>query len=296
MNSARNITLPAELSQSQRRALLSLLADEDPAIYRTVREKLLSCGPPAAEWLRPHTMSNDPALRRRARQIVLHFDRQAADDHFLAFCLRHGEEFDLEQGAWLFAQTQYPLINVEAYQALLDGYANELRDRLRSTTESHEVLTNINQYLFTELAFVGNEENYYDPENSYLNRVMDRRTGNPINLCLVYILLARRLRLPVAGIGLPGHFICRYQATSGEIYLDPFNRGKALTKADCVQYLLNANCSLRDDYLAPVTPRRLLLRICSNLHQVYQRLEQAAEAMRLQRYLVALARPPSFNP
>jgi regulator of sirC expression with transglutaminase-like and TPR domain len=290
MDSAQNITLAAELSQSQRRALLSLLADEDPAIYRTVREKLLSCGPPAAEWLRPHTMSNDPALRRRARQIVLHFDRQAADDHFLAFCLRHGEEFDLEQGAWLFAQTQYPLINVEAYQALLDGYANELRDRLRATTESHKVLAVINQYLFTELAFVGNEENYYDPENSYLNRVMDRRTGNPINLCLVYILLARRLRLPVTGIGLPGHFICRYQSTSAEIYLDPFNRGKALTKAECVQYLLNANCSLRDDYLAPVTPRRLLLRICSNLHQVYQRLELAVEAMRLQRYLVALAR------
>jgi len=290
MDSARNITLPAELSQSQRRALLSLLADEDPVIYRTVREKLLSCGPPAAEWLRPHTMSSDPALRRRARQIVLHFDRQAADDHFLAFCLRHGEEFDLEQGAWLFAQTQYPLINVEAYQAQLDGYANELRDRLRFTADPHDVLTIINQYLFSELAYAGNEVNYYDPENSYLNRVMDRRTGNPINLCLLYILLARRLRLPVAGIGLPGHFICRYQSTSAEIYLDPFNRGKALTKADCVRYLLNANCSLRDDYLAPLTPRRLLLRICSNLHQVYQRLEQAVEAMRLQRYLVALAR------
>ncbi len=290
MDSARNITLPAELSQSQRGALLSLLADEDPAVYRTIREKILSCGPPAAEWLRPHTMSNDPALRRRARQIVLHFDRQAADDHFLAFCLRHGEELDLEQGAWLFAQTQYPLINVEAYQAMLDGYANELRDRLGSTAEPQDVLTIINQYLFTELAFTGNEENYYDPENSYLNRVMDRRTGNPINLCLLYIMLARRLRLPVAGIGLPGHFICRYQATAAEIYLDPFNHGKILTKAECVQYLLNANCSLRDDYLVPVTPRRMLLRVCSNLHQVYQRLEQAVEAMRLQRYLVALAR------
>src|SRR5664280_137766 len=173
MNSARNITLPAELSQSQRGALLSLLADEDPAVYRTIREKILSCGPPAADWLRPHTMSNDPALRRRARQIVLHFDRQAADDHFLAFCLRHGEEFNLEQSAWMFAQTQYPLINVEAYQALLDGYANELRDRLGSTAEPQNVLTIINQYLFTELAFTGNEENYYDPENSYLSRVMD---------------------------------------------------------------------------------------------------------------------------
>ena len=290
MNPGGTTALRTEISQSQRIALVSLLADEDPAIYRTIREKILSCGPPAAEWLRPHTMSNDPALRRRALQIVLHFDRQAADDHFLAFCLRHGEEFDLEQAAWLFAQTRYPLINVEAYKAVLDGYANELRTRLGSTAEPQAILTIINQYLFNDLGFAGNEENYYNPENSYLNCVLDRRTGNPINLCLVYLLLARRLRLPVAGIGLPGHFICRYQSSAGEIYLDPFHRGKLLTKADCVQYLANANCGLRDDYLAPVSPRRLLLRICSNLHQIYQRLEQAVEATRLQRYLVAIAR------
>jgi regulator of sirC expression with transglutaminase-like and TPR domain len=290
MNPVATTVLRQEISQSQRDALLSLLGDEDPLVFRTVREKILSCGPPAAEWLRPHTISNDPALRRRAQQIVLHFDRQAADDQFLAFCLRHGEEFDLEPGAWLFAQTQYPRINVEAYQAVLDGYANELRGRLGSTTEPQDILTIVNQYLFGELGFAGNGENYYDPDNSYLNRVIDQRTGNPINLCLMYILLARRLRLPVAGIGLPGHFICRYQSTAAEIYLDPFNRGRLLTKADCVQRLINANCSLRDDYLAPVSARRILLRICSNLHQVYQRLELAAETMRLQRYLVALAR------
>ncbi len=290
MSLASTIPSQKELSLRERLALVSLLADEDPDIYRTVREKLLSYGPLAAEWLRPHTRSDDPALRRRARQIVLHFERQAADDQFLAFCLRHGEEFNLEQGIWLLAQTQYPLINVEAYQAVLDGYANELRNRLISATEPKAILHLINQYLFGDLGFAGNEESYYDPENSYLNRVMDRRTGNPINLCVFYLLLARRLRLPVAGIGLPGHFICRYQSTAAEIYLDPFNRGRLLRKADCVQYLTNANCSLRDDHLAPVSARRLLLRVCSNLHQVYQRLEQAAEATRLQRYLVALAR------
>jgi regulator of sirC expression with transglutaminase-like and TPR domain len=290
MSSASGSLLAKELSQGERLALVSLLTDEDPAIYRTVRDKILSYGPPAADWLRPHTMSDDPALRRRAQQIVLHFERQASDDHFLAFCLRNGEELDLEQGAWMFAKTQYPLINVEAYQAVLEGYANELRDRLGSSAEPKEIIAILNQYLFTELGFVGNEADYYDPENSYLNRVMDRRTGNPINLCLVYILLARRLRLPVAGIGLPGHFLCRYQSTAAEIYLDPFNGGKSLTKADCIQYLANGNFSLRDDYLTPVSPRRLLLRICGNLHHIYQRLEQAGQTMRLQRYLVALGR------
>jgi len=290
MNAVGTIALPEELSESQRTALLKLLADEDPAVYRTVRTKILSCGPPAIEWLRPHTVSADPALRRRTQEIVLHFARQAADNGFLAFCLKHGEDCDLEQGSWLLAQTQYPHINIEAYQALLDTFAGDLRERLDFGADARQILTAMNRYLFRDLGFTGNEEKYYDPENSYLNSVIDRRTGNPINLCLVYILLARRLRLPVTGIGLPGHFICRYQSTATEIYIDAFNRGKFLTKADCVQYLTKGNYSLRDDYLAPVSPRRLLLRICGNLHQIYLHLEQAEDATRLQRYLIALAR------
>ena len=290
MKFAGTMTLAAELSESQRIALLKLLTDDDPAIYRSIRQKILSFGPPAAGWLRPHTASRDPALRRRAQEIVLRFDRQEADNRFLEFCLKHGEDCETEHGAWLLAQTQYPDINVEGYRALLDSFATDLRERFGRARDASQILATLNQYLFRELGFAGNEENYYDPENSYLNRVLDRRTGNPINLCLVYLLLARRLQLPVAGIGLPGHFICRYQSSAAELYIDPFNHGRLLTKADCVQYLLQGNFSVRDDYLAPVSPRRLLLRICANLHQIYLHLEQQEEATRLQRYLVALAR------
>jgi regulator of sirC expression with transglutaminase-like and TPR domain len=290
MSSAGSIVLPEKLSESRRAALLNLLADENPAIYQTVREKILSYGPQAAGWLRLHTLSSDAILRRRAQEIVLHFDRQAADNRFLGFCLKHGEELDLEQAAWLLAQTQYPEINLEAYAALLDSYAAELRERIDFNAEAKQTLAAINKYLFGELGFSGNDQNYYDPQNSYLNRVIDHRKGNPINLCLVYILLARRLRLPIAGIGLPGHFICRYQSTAAEIYIDAFNGGKLLSKADCVQYLVRGKHSLSDDYLAPVNPRRLLLRICGNLHQIYLRLELGEETTRVQRYLVALAR------
>jgi len=290
MNAVGAIALPETLSEGRRAALINLLADEDLAVYQTVREKIISYGPQAADWLRPHLLSNDPALRRRSQEIVVHFDRQAADNRFLAFCLKHGEEFDLEQGAWLLAQTRYPDINRDGYQALLDHFARELRERLAPETDPKDVLSALNHYLFVELGFSGNEENYYEPENSYLNRVIDRRTGNPINLCLIYILLARRLRLPVAGIGMPGHFVCRYQSTASELFIDPFNHGKFLTKAECVQYLVRGNYSIRDDYLAPVTPRRMLLRICGNLHQIYLHLELTEETTRLQRYLVALAR------
>jgi regulator of sirC expression with transglutaminase-like and TPR domain len=290
MNQIGGITLTDELSESQRTALLTLLADDDPVVYQTIRERVLSFGTNATTWLRPHTLSRDPVLRRHAQEIVRSLDRQTADNQFLAFCLKQGEAFDLEEGTWLLALTQYPDINVDGYRALLDSFASDVRERIANAVEPAKNLSVLNHYLFEELGFAGDDQNYYDPENSYLNRVVDRRLGNPINLCLVYLLVGRRLKLPMAGIGLPGHFICRYQSSSAEIYIDAFSKGKLLTKADCVQYLLKGNYSLRDDYLAPVSSRRILLRVCGNLQQIYVHLEQAEAATRLQRYMVALAR------
>ena len=290
MSAGALIALPEALSENQRAALLKLLVDEDPAIYHAVRDKIISHGPQVLSWLEPHRLSAEPNLRRRSQEIILHFGRIEADTRFLSFCLKHGEELDLEQGTWLLAQTHYPEINIAGYQALLDDFAGELRELIDPNSEPKEMLGAINDYLFRELGFCGNDKNYYEPENSYLNRVLDRRTGNPINLCLVYMLLARRLRLPIVGIGLPGHFICRHQSSAAEVFIDAFHGGKFMNKADCVQYLVTGNYSLRDDCLAPVSPRRMLLRICGNLHQIYLQLQRPEETTRLQRYLVALAR------
>src|SRR5262245_38310818 len=168
MNSAAAIALREELSESQREALLKLLSDDDTAIYQMVRQKIISCGPKAAAWLKPHLVSREPVLRRRVIEIVHQFERQAADNRFLAFCLKQGDELELEQGAWLLAQTRYPDINVEGYQALLDSYASDLKLRLDFNSPPKQLLTTINEYIFQELGYAGNNENYYDPENSYL--------------------------------------------------------------------------------------------------------------------------------
>jgi regulator of sirC expression with transglutaminase-like and TPR domain len=280
----------AGLSESQKAALINLLGDEDASVYHAVRGRIISSGQTATQWLRPHTLSSDPALRRRAQEIIQYFARQTADNRFVAFCLTEGTDLNLEQGAWLLAQTQYPEINAEAYQAIFDSYAGELLEQIDLRADATQILAGFNNYIFDVLRFKGNEENYYDPENSYLNRVVDRRTGNPINLCLVYLLLARRLRLPIAGIGLPGHFLCRFQTSSEEYFVDVFNRGKLWTKANCIQYLQYRNYTILDEYLAPVSSRQILSRICGNLQQIYQHLEMAEETKRLQRYLVALAK------
>jgi regulator of sirC expression with transglutaminase-like and TPR domain len=279
-----------KLDEKQRRALISLLADDDQNVYRTVRQKIVSYGPASVPWLREHTRSNDPALRRRAMEIVSHFARQDADDQLLAFCLNQGEEFDLEHSVLLLSRTQYPNINPEAYGALLDLFAGKLRDRLDLNGDPVLILKTINDYLFRELKFTGDEHNLYDPDNSYLNCVLDRRTGSMFSLSLVYLLLARRLRLPMTGIGLPGHFLCRYQSSRAEIYVDAFRGGRFLTKADCVKHVVQLRQRFDESCLAPVSSRRILMSICANLQQIYTQRKSAEQSDRLQRYLVALAK------
>ena len=278
--------LPAQ----QQQALIKLLSDEDQTVYEAVREKILSLGSDTQIWLKPCQISSDPTLRRHAQEIVRHFDRETADTRFMALCLQDEDKIDLEKGALLLARTQFPEINVTAYSALLDDLAGELREWLAMSDPAQRLLERVNEFIFGKLGFTGNMENYYDPENSFLNRVLDRRTGNPVSLCVTFVLIARRLGLPVSVVGLPGHSVCRYVSTSEEVYIDVFNLGKLLTRNDCIEHLNRCKHEVRDEYLQPMTARRILARMCGNLEQIYTEGNQPDDAARVQRYLFALTR------
>lgn len=278
-----------DLTAERRAALVNLLADEDPAVHRAVRAKILSYGQMACEWLHPYTLSEDPVLRHHAREIVQSLGRQSCDDRFLMFCLNSGEDLDLELGTGLLAQTHYPDVNVEGYSALYDDWAGELKGRLDLTWEPEKLLGELNQFLFEELGFKGIEQFANLPQASYLNCVVDGREGNPISLCAIYLFLSRRLCLPITGIGLPGHFLCRFQSTKAQIYLDIFRGGRFWTKADCIRHLVETCHGINEGFLSPTSPKRMLTRMCANLHQTYSQLEMHEEAQRIQRYLVALA-------
>jgi regulator of sirC expression with transglutaminase-like and TPR domain len=279
-----------EITEREKAALLTLLADDDPEVFEPVRARILSSGPGAIEWLKAHALSQDPVLRRRSQAIVRQFERHAADNDFVVFCLSGGQDMDLEKAVLLLSRTAYPDISMEGCGALLDHFAAELAPRLKPAMPANDVLTRFRSYLHQELGFVGNDDDYYDPDNSYFSRVLDRRTGNPISLCALYILIAKRLRLPIAGIGMPGHFLCRYQTSAVEVYLDAFKGGKLMTKADCLLYLTGAGYGMKEDFLSPVSPRKMLLRMCGNLNQIYARQSNSAEDMRLRRYMVALSK------
>jgi regulator of sirC expression with transglutaminase-like and TPR domain len=274
----------------ERSALVTLLGDDDPVVFAGVRKRIVSEGPSACGWLRPHALSGDPMVRRHAQAILQHFERVGADQQFLLFCLRAGEHADLESGALLLARTTHPEINLDAYRAVLDSIAEDLRPRFEAAENPEKRLALMSHYLFPELGFRANRTNLRDPRDSHLNRVLDRRIGNPTSLCLVYMLLAHRLDFPVAGIGLPGHFLCRHQSSVGNLYIDAFENGRVLTKPDCLQYLMRSGFGVDDRFLAPLTPRRMLMRLCGDLHQSYLEANAGGDAARVRSYLVALSR------
>jgi len=278
------------LSHGQRAALARLLADDDPEIFRHIHDAVVAQGSAARSWLEQYRLSDDPRTRRRMQAILTQLNADEADNAFLSFCLTQGERLDIEQGLFLLARTLYPDINPEGYRALLDGYAEEILYRVADLKAPQRTLGTINRLLFIQLGFRGNASDYYDPDNSYLNRVLDRRTGNPITLSAVYLCVCRRLGLPVVGIGLPGHFICRFQDAEHEIYVDPFNGGRFMTRTDCVHHLIRGNHNLTDDYLCPISPKRMLFRSVNNLHQIYQQRDNVRLSLRMRGYLLALAK------
>lgn len=277
------------LSEKQRLALISLLADDDPAIYRVVRSKLLDYGADAEAWLRHEVLSSDPKMRRRAKEILSHRARQRTHSAFIDYCSRQGEELDLEEATLLLASTQFPEINSVAYVALFDSWACELNGRLASPLLPEMRLERFNKFIFEDLGFRGHDNYGTDPESCYINTVVDKRRGNPIGLCAVYLFLARRAGLPVSGIGLPGHFICRHQTAHAETYIDCFRRGTLLAKSDCVKYLMQTGHGLLEGQLSPVSPKRILQRMCRNLVTTFGHLEKTEEAAKAQIYLEILS-------
>jgi regulator of sirC expression with transglutaminase-like and TPR domain len=186
---------------------------------------------------------------------------------------REDESIDLAAAALAIARTEYPELDITHYLSRLDGIASRVRSQLRSNPSSRETIALINRALFDEEGLRGNRDDYYDPRNSFLNDVLDRKLGIPITLSVIYLAVAARVGFPLAGTAMPGHFLLKhYDVLAGEIIIDPFNRGCILGQPDCQQRLneiYQGKIELKPEFLQPVTTRQVLTRILNNLRQIY---------------------------
>ena len=192
-------------------------------------------------------------------------------DRFASAITRPEEDLDLGLTALLVAGEEYPGLDVEEHLGRLDGFANEVLRKRTSEMPAPELARLVSRFLFEEQGFEGNANDYYNPDNSFFNRVLDTHTGIPITLSLLYLEVARRVGLRCSGVGMPGHFLVGLEG--GEVYLDPFHGGAVMDADDCrrlAEGLFGPRIAWRDSYLEPCTKYEFLFRMLNNLKVVYE--------------------------
>ena len=213
------------------------------------------------------------------------------DNGFLQLASLSDDRINLAHGALLIAKAAYPDLDESLYLARLDRLAADVKRDLTADIDAAAIIARINHILFDEEKFCGNREEYYDPDNSFLNRVLDRRTGIPITLCLIYIEVAGRLGLDVRGIGLPGHFIVALYHEAGKIFIDPFNRGEIRSVDDCLEIVrtyTNETGAPDPRWLQPIGRKELLARMLRNLKLIYARQDDDVMLFKMIHWILTL--------
>lgn len=209
---------------------------------------------------------------------------------------------DLASAALIIPHIEYPRLDAAPYLGLLDDMGRTARARLQALPAALELADRVavlNAYLFEELGFAGNRDHYEDPRNSFLNEVLDRRTGIPITLALVYIEVARRAGLRIDGVNFPGHFLLRCPASQGALHdphardliIDAFHGGALLSERDCRQLLerhVGEESAFDPALLAPATKMQILVRMLLNLKRIYVRMRSFPQARDVTELLLAI--------
>ncbi|MDH7515817.1 MAG: transglutaminase-like domain-containing protein [Bacteroidota bacterium] len=265
-------------------ALFSLLDDPQPSVQVAVRDRLLAIGEEAVSVLRRLANIHNQNFER-VEELVDEIRMTCTLRRLAASLENPSKETDLEEGVFVIARYGYPDVNVEAYTRRLTDMASDIRILAGARAAPIDRFMKMRSYLFSELGFMGNQHDYYNPDNSYFNKVIDYRRGIPITLSVLMLLVGSRLDLNLHGVGMPMHFLVQYDDGSRMFFVDPFNAGMIITQEQC-KTLLSANgIAFTPSMLAPVGNNEILERMWRNLYISYQKTGNEAEVGRIARIL-----------
>lgn len=217
---------------------------------------------------RPKPVTSDETrLRRRlAREL-------ARDDD---------DEINLARVALIIAAEEYPNLDINRCLHKLDEMALEIADRVAEESDPHAIIGILNWYLFEVQGFEGNESDYFDPHNNYLNDVLERHTGIPLTLSIVYMEIAARVGFDIAGVGFPGHFLVKHETEDGDILVDPFHKGELLDEDDCrkrLEAMFGGNVEYTPRMLETTSRRSMIARLLLNLKEIYLKANDYPRAL-----------------
>lgn len=219
---------------------------------------------------------------------------------FAQMIAHEDNEVDLLEASLLIARVAYPDLDTAATLSQLDAIAQRVRALLvpseekqpTPTTHPLDIINALNKVLFEDEHFHGNQSDYYNPNNSFLNKVLENRTGIPISLSLLYMEVGKRVGIQIEGIGLPYHFMVRYRWSDGQVYIDPFQGGRLLNEEQCQQYISEIaqyETELQPQWFEPVSHKHILIRMLNNLKRIYIDQDMFEQALFISDLIMMLA-------
>ncbi len=271
------LTVPSDKLTSQtREAFLSLIDDPSPLVRKGLLAEFFRLGPTATDFLEEIISSQNRVLAGHARRMLTELRNANPTEEFRRFI--QSMNYELESGSIMLCRVAYPELKAEDVCRQLDEIANRCRELLIKPSTPRERCNVINRVLFHELGFRGNTEDYANPENSFLNRVLETKRGLPISLSILYILVGQRIGAELDPIGYPGHFIVGSFEDDLPFYIDAFRRGKFRTPGQLLDYSNGFISASQLGDLAPAPIREVLTRCCRNLANHYASHEQGSMA------------------
>lgn len=246
------------------KALVSLLDDDDKEILSHVENKIISLGESIIPYLETEWENNfNPIVQKRLEDLIhnLQFDNLKSR---LKNWKDTGAE-DLLEGMWLIATFQYPDLEIEKLSKELEQIYYDTWLEFKTGMHPIDQVKAINNVLFTKLKFSANTKNFHSPSNSMLNIVLESKKGNPISLCVIYMLLGQKLKLPIYGVNLPNLFILTYKTPENQFYINAFNKGLVFSKADIDNYISQLNLTPVDSFYQPCSNLEIIQRVLRNL-------------------------------
>lgn len=258
------------LPQSEIKAIKSLLKNTDEGTLKLLEEQFKTFDLKILKDINNEIPLDDIGLRKQFFSLVQKIKRGRLKEDFKTWAKSFSGS--LEEGIFLVALFENPFLDLEHHLSTLSAWADTLSKNLKKVklkSDPTSIINEINHFFFMDLGFKGNKENYYDPENSFIDKVIERKLGNPILLCLVYLLITKKLNLPFNGVNMPAHFLVQYNDSFEPIYIDPFNQGEIITKLNCQERIKVLKLPWQEDYLSCPTNKQIIARVMQNLINIY---------------------------
>lgn len=276
------------MSESELKALVSLLDDEDGQIATHVQEKILSLGTEAIPFLEKEWESNlNPTVQGRIEELIHTLQYDLVKERLKKWY--SGDEKDLLTGMWIIATYQYPDIELEKLKQDLEQIYYDAWLEFRPDLYAFDQVKMINSVIFNKLKFGANTKNFHSPGNSMINIVLETRKGNPITLCVIYLLIAQKLKLPMHGVNLPNLFILTYKDDNHQFYINAFNRGLIFSRQDIENYIHELHMVPQPSFFEPCNNLEIIRRALRNLIMSFEKMGEHAKAEEVKLLLIEIS-------